>query len=133
MIMNQADNKECEQLLYKWASAHLEGWIYTYDYIVFGVKDIPESPTMGHYYYRYAYTNLGARYRIHYIELDVKTMKYPKLLIHGVLWHEFCHLWMEWNGLGKEPDHGKEFKTRERSCLRLFVGNLLAKFLWGLC
>lgn len=130
--MNESDIKECKQLLNKWALAHLEGWFYTNDRIMFNVTDIPEVPTMGHYFYRYAYYESGIQYRIHYIELDVKTMNYPKLLRHGVLWHEFCHLWMEWDGLGKEPDHGKEFKTRERSCLRLFVGDLLAKFWWGL-
>ena len=126
------DKEVCINKLNKWAETYVNGWKETTDSIVFKTEDIPTRTTMGYYTNRLFSFENGTR-RVHYVTLDTKLMTFPDYLIESVLWHEFCHLWVRFEcGLVIES-HGKEFKNRQKTVLRYWLGDYITKFLWGLC
>ena len=117
--------------LNKWAEKYVNGWKETTDSIVFRTEDIECRTTMGYYYNVIIVDSINGDRRIHYIVLDTKLMTFPNFLIESVLWHEFCHLWVRFEcGLVIES-HGKEFKNRQKTVLRYWLGDYIAKFFWG--
>ena len=127
--MNKAD---CILKLNNWANTYIEGWKESTDSIVFGTEDITTKTTMGYYTKKTFYFEYGPK-RAHYIVLDTKLFTtYPNYLIESVLWHEFCHLWVRFECGVVIESHGKEFKNRQKTVLRYWLGDYIAKFLWGL-
>lgn len=123
---------ECIDKLNRWAVTYVNGWSTSVtDTIVFRFDDIATKTTMGYYYPQTVYSLNGDR-REHVIVLDTKLWKFPDFLIETVLWHEFCHLWNYWDNGDSVSDHGKEFKKRQKTLLGLWLGDYIAKFLWGL-
>ena len=119
--------------LNRWAVNYIDGWSTSLtDSIVFKFDDIATKTTMGYYYPQTFYSLNGDR-REHVIVLDTKLLKFPDFLIESVLWHEFCHLWNYWNNGNTVSDHGKEFKELLHSNIGYWFGDVIAKFLWGLC
>lgn len=53
------------------------------------------------------------------------SLKKHRILMEGVLWHEFCHAW-EWSE-DATTGHGSAFKKREKSNRRLYFYDILAK------
>ena len=94
---------------------------FTWDVIV---KDIPKTRTLAQVRYF-----VSSRYA--FFELDIKLFKMPDYLIESVIWHEYCHVWTM-QELGKQYGHGKEFKIRQRTDFRHWLGQLIASFVWGL-
>ena len=127
--MNETD---CLVRLNLWAVEYIDGWTTPLlDSIVFRFDDIPAETTMGYYYRQTFYSLNGDRYE-HVIVLDTKLSKFPDFLIESVLWHEFIHLWVRFEcGLVIES-HGKEFKNRQKTVLRYWLVDYIAKFLWDL-
>ena len=127
------DKEVCINKLNKWAETYVNGWKETTDSIVFKTEDIPTRTTMGYYSNRLFSFENGTR-RVHYIVLDTKLFTtYPDYLIESVLWHEFCHLWVRFECGVVIDSHGKEFKNRQKTVLRYWLGDYITKFLWGLC
>ena len=127
------DKEVCIDKLNNWAMTYINGWNESTDTIKFKIEDIPASTTMGYYYCtNFSGFNNGNR-RVHYITLDTKLMTFPDYLIESVLWHEFCHLWVRFECGVVIESHGKEFKNRQKTVLRYWLGDYIAKFLWGLC
>ena len=126
------DNETCINKLNNWAMTYVNGWNESTDTIIFKVEDIPASKTMGYYTNRLFSFENGTR-RVHYIVLDTKLFNtYPNYLIESVLWHEFCHLWVRFECGVVMESHGKEFKNRQKTVLRYWLGDYITKFLWGL-
>ena len=130
-IMNESD---CQEKLNKWAKEYLVGWILsTNESIIFRIEDVATKTTMGYYTNKTIYSEKGIR-RAHYVVLDTKLFtKYPDYLIESVLWHEFCHLWVRFECGVVIESQGKEFKNRQKTVLRYWIGDYISKFLWGLC
>ena len=127
--MNKAD---CILKLNKWANTYIEDWKESTDSIVFGTEDITTKTTMG-YYTNKTFSSENSSRRAHYIVLDTKLFTtYPDYLIESVLWHEFCHLWVRFECGVVIESHGKEFKNRQKTVLRYWLGDYISKFLWGL-
>ena len=127
------NESECIGKLNRWAVNYIDGWSTSLtDSIVFKFDDIATKTTMGYYYPQTFYSLNGDR-REHVIVLDTKLWKFPDFLIESVLWHEFCHLWNYWNNGNTVSDHGKEFKELLHSNIGYWFGDVIAKFLWGLC
>ena len=127
------NKSECMDKLNRWAVNYVDGWSTSLtDSIVFKFDDIATKTTMGYYYPQTFYSLNGDR-REHVIVLDTKLLKFPDFLIESVLWHEFCHLWNYWNNGNTVSDHGKEFKELLHSNIGYWFGDVIAKFLWGLC
>ena len=127
--MNESD---CQEKLNKWAKEYLVGWILSTDEsIIFRIEDIECKTTMGYYSNRLFSFENGTR-RVHYIVLDTKLLKFPDYLIESVLWHEFCHLWVRFECGVVIDSHGKEFKNRQKTVLRYWLGDYIVKFCWGL-
>lgn len=105
-----------------------EGWNkktsidFTWDVIV---KDIPKTRTLAQVRYF-----ISSKYA--YFEIDIKLLKLPDYLIESVIWHEYCHVWAT-QETGKYCGHGKEFKNRQKTVLRYWLGDYITKFVWGLC
>ena len=130
MIMNKAD---CILKLNNWANTYIDGWKESTDSIVFGTEDIATKTTMGYYTNKTFSSENGTR-RAHYVVLDTKLFTtYPDFLIESVLWHEFCHLWVRFECGVVMDSHGKEFKNRQKTVLRYWLGDYIAKFVWDLC
>ena len=131
-LVIKMDNETCINKLNNWAMTYVNGWNESTDTIIFKVEDIPASKTMGCYYR----TNFSGfdnnNRRVHYVVLDTKLMTYPDYLIKSVLWHEFCHLWVRFEYGIVIESHGKEFKNRQKTVLRYWLGDYITKFLWGL-
>ena len=126
------NESECIDKLNLWAVGYIDGWSTSLkDSIVFKFEDIPARTTMGYYYRQTFYSLNGDRYE-HVIVLDTKLFKYPDFLIESVLWHEFCHLWVRFDCGVVIDSHGKEFKNRQKTVLRYWLGDYIAKFLWGI-
>ena len=124
---------DCILKLNKWANTYIEGWKESTDSIVFGTEDIATKTTMGYYTNKTFSSFENGTRRTHYIVLDTKLFKYPDFLIESVLWHEFCHLWVRFDCGLVIDSHGKEFKNRQKTVLRYWLGDYIAKFLWDLC
>ena len=123
----------CILKLNNWANTYIEGWKESTDSIVFGTEDITTKTTMGYYTNKTFYFENGTR-RAHYVVLDTKLFTaYPDYLIESVLWHEFCHLWVRFECGVVIESHGKEFKNRQKTVLRYWLGDYITKFLWDLC
>ena len=120
------DKEVCIDKLNNWAMTYINGWNESTDTIKFKIEDIPASTTMGYYY------NVKAIKRTHYIVLDTKLMTFPDYLIKSVLWHEFCHLWVRFECGVVIESHGKEFKNRQKTVLRYWLGDYITKFVWDL-
>ena len=127
------NESECINKLNLWAVGFIDGWSTSVtDTIVFRFDDIATKTTMGYYTNKTIYSEKGIR-RAHYIVLDTKLFtKYPDFLIKSVLWHEFCHLWVRFECGLVIDSHGKEFKNRQKTVLRYWLGDYITKFLWGL-
>ena len=127
------NESECIDKLNLWAVGYIDGWSTSLkDSIVFRFDDIPARTTMGYYYRQTFYSLNGDKYE-HVIVLDTKLLKFPDFLIESVLWHEFCHLWVRFECGLVIDSHGKEFKNRQKTVLRYWLGDYIAKFLWDLC
>lgn len=126
------NDSECIDKLNLWAVNYVDGWKETTDYIRFKVEDIDCKTTMGYYYSTKFSFEDGVK-RVHCVTLDTKLMKFPDYLIKSVLWHEFCHLWVHFECGVVIESHGKKFKNRQKTVLRYWLGDYIAKFLWGLC
>lgn len=126
------NESECIDKLNLWAVGYINGWSNSLmDSIVFRFDDIATKTTMGYYYRQTFYSLNGDRYE-HVIVLDTKLLMFPDYLIESVLWHEFIHLWVRFECGLVVDSHGKEFKNRQKTVLRYWLGDLLAKFWWGL-
>ena len=126
------NESECIDKLNLWAVGYIDGWSTSLkDSIVFRFDDIPAKTTMGYYYRQTFYSLNGDRYE-HVIVLDTKLLKFPNFLIESVLWHEFCHLWVRFECGVVIDSHGKEFKNRQKTVLRYWLGDYITKFCWGL-
>ena len=125
------DNETCINKLNDWAMTYVNGWNESTDTIIFKVEDIPASKTMGCYYATIFPAFINGSRRVHYVTLDTKLMTYPDYLIKSVLWHEFCHLWVRFECGVVIESHGKEFKNRQKTVLRYWLGDYIAKFVWG--
>ena len=123
---------DCILKLNKWANTYIEGWKESTDSIVFSTEDIATKTTMGYYTNKTFSSFENGTRRTHYIVLDTKLFKYPDFLIESVLWHEFCHLWVRFECGVVIDSHGKEFKNRQKTVLRYWLGDYIAKFFWGL-
>ena len=123
---------DCILKLNKWANTYIEGWKESTDSIVFGTEDIATKTTMGYYTNKTFSSFENGTRRTHYIVLDTKLFKYPDFLIESVLWHEFCHLWVRFECGLVIDSHGKEFKNRQKTVLRYWLGDYIAKFCWDL-
>ena len=124
---------DCILKLNNWANTYIDGWKESTDSIVFGTEDITTKTTMGYYTNKTFSSFENGTRRTHYIVLDTKLFKYPDFLIESVLWHEFCHLWVRFECGVVIDSHGKKFKDRQKTVLRYWLGDYIAKFLWGLC
>ena len=124
---------DCILKLNKWANTYIEGWKESTDSIVFSTEDIATKTTMGYYTNKTFSSFENGTRRTHYIVLDTKLFKYPDFLIESVLWHEFCHLWVRFECGVVIESHGKEFKNRQKTVLRYWLGDYITKFLWNLC
>ena len=121
---------DCILKLNNWANTYIDGWKESTDSIVFGMEDITTKTTMGYYTNKtFSSFENGSR-RAHYIVLDTKLFAYPDFLIESVLWHEFCHLWVRFECGVLIDSHGKEFKNRQKTVLRYWLGDYITKFLW---
>ena len=124
---------DCILKLNNWANTYIDGWKESTDSIVFGTEDITTKTTMGYYTNKTFSSFENGTRRTHYIVLDTKLFKYPDFLIESVLCHEFCHLWVRFECGLVIDSHGKEFKNRQKTVLRYWLGDYITKFLWGLC
>ena len=124
---------DCILKLNKWANTYIDGWKESTDSIVFSTEDIATKTTMGYYTNKTFSSFENGTRRTHYIVLDTKLFKYPDFLIESVLWHEFCHLWVRFECGLVIDSHGKEFKNRQKTVLRCWFGDYIAKFVWDLC
>lgn len=87
-----------------------------------GYVDISPSTVMGHCIYRDRHLCV--------IELDIKWKKRKYgYLERSVLWHELCHAraYLEDGVSDAHNDHFKEYLKQEPM---LYVGDILAKFVW---
>lgn len=64
------------------------------------------------------------------ITLYSRTFKMPEFCVKGVLWHEYCHYYL-YKLNDKSMGHGKEFKKMLRSEPWLYLGDVVAGFLYA--